>query len=112
MLNSRSRGAFAVDLDLASRTGPRRRDSDWGGRPRSHDEDVAWAAKRAAVTLAAATIHARDGGTGTHSDDVVHLCCAIADDLGVYGQDRAELLAAAQLHDIGKVAVPTEVLNK
>ena len=112
MATSRRRAPFAEDLDFASRTGPRRRDSDWGGSPRTHEEDLAWAARRAAVTLAAATIHARDGGTGSHSDDVVHLCGAIADDLGVYGNARAELLAAAQLHDIGKVSIPNDVLNK
>ncbi|MFP5364981.1 MAG: HD-GYP domain-containing protein [Thermoleophilia bacterium] len=64
------------------------------------------------MTVAAATIRASDGGTGAHSDDVVHLCDAIADELGVYGDNRAELLAAAQLHDIGKVAIPHDVLNK
>jgi hypothetical protein len=62
--------------------------------------------------MAAATLSARDGATGSHSDDVVHLCDAIADQLGVYGEDRAELLAAAQLHDIGKVAVPLDLLEK
>ena len=79
MAHSRRRHAFAEDSDLASRTSPRRRDSDWGGPPRSHQEDVAWAARRAAVMMAAATIHARGGGTGAHSDDVVHLCDAIAE---------------------------------
>jgi len=76
------------------------------------DDRVGWAARRAAVTMAAAAIHACDGGTGAHSDDVVHLCDAIADELGVHGDERAELLAAAQLHDIGKVAISHDVLNK
>jgi hypothetical protein len=62
--------------------------------------------------MAAATMHARDGGTGVHSDDVVLLCDAIAGELGVHGHDRAELLAAAQLHDVGKIAIPQEVLDK
>ena len=112
MTHSRRPPAFAEDCDLASRTGPGRRDSDWGGHPRTHEEDLAWAAKRAAVTMAAAALQARDGGTGAHCDDVVHLCDAIADELGVYGHDRAELLAAAQLHDIGKVGLSQEVLDK
>ena len=95
-----------------SRTGPRRRDSDWGGHPRSHEEDLAWAAKRSAVSVAAATLSACDGATGAHWDDVVHLCDAVANELGIHGQGRAELLAAAQLHDIGKVAIPPEILDK
>ena len=88
--------------DLAEE--PARRDSDWGAQPRTHEDDLGWAAKRAAVTIAAAMLRARDGATATHCDDVVHLCDLIADELGVYGDDRAALLAAAQLHDIGKVA--------
>jgi HD-GYP domain-containing protein (c-di-GMP phosphodiesterase class II) len=62
--------------------------------------------------MAAAALQARDGGTGAHCDDVVHLCDALADELGVYGHDRAELLAAGQLHDIGKVGPSQEVLDK
>lgn len=112
MAYSRQPAAFAEDYDLASRTGPARRDSDWGGHPRTHEEDLEWAARRTAVSIAAATIHARDGDTGAHSDDVVHLTDAIADELGIYGHDRAEMLAAAQLHDIGKIAIPLEVLDK
>lgn len=42
----------------------------------------------------------------------MHLCDLIAEQLGVYGNDRAELLAAAQLHDIGKVGIASDVLNK
>lgn len=104
--------ALTEDCDLASRRESERRDSDWGGDRRTHAEELAWAARRAAVSMAAATIHATDGGTGAHSDDVVHLCDAIADELGILGHDRAELLAAAQLHDIGKIGVPHEVLDK
>ena len=42
----------------------------------------------------------------------MHLCDLIAEELGIHGNDRAELLAAAQLHDIGKVGIATNVLNK
>src|SRR3954452_1331516 len=107
-----SRLALAEDKEVESRTSPYRRDSDWGGHPRTHEEDVAWAARRAAVSMAAATMHARDGNTAAHSDDVVHLCDAIAAELGIHGFERAELLAAAQLHDVGKVAIPQEILDK
>ena len=73
---------------------------------------MVWAARRAAVSMAAAAIRACDGATGAHSDDVVHLCDAIADVLGIHGHERSELLAAAQLHDIGKIGLPQEVLLK
>ena len=104
------RRARRTPADLAE--APARRDSDWRAQPRTHKDDLGWAAKRAAVTLASAMLRACDGATGTHCDDVVHLCDLIADELGVYGNDRAALLAAAQLHDIGKVGIAAEVLNK
>jgi putative nucleotidyltransferase with HDIG domain len=69
-------------------------------------------ARRAAVAVAAAALDARDGGTAAHSDDVVLLCDAVAAKLGIDGEDRAHLLAAAQLHDIGKVAISQEILDK
>ena len=96
---------------LASGTGPTRR-FPRGGGPSTLEDEIVWAARRAAVSMAAAAIHERDGATGAHSDDVVHLCDAIADVLGVHGHERSELLAAAQLHDIGKIGLPQEVLLK
>jgi HD-GYP domain-containing protein (c-di-GMP phosphodiesterase class II) len=78
----------------------------------TREDEMVWAARRAAVSMAAAAIRACDGGTGAHSDDVVHLCGAIADVLGIHGHERSELLAAAQLHDIGKIGLPKEVLLK
>ena len=73
---------------------------------------MVWAARRAAVTMAAAAIRVCDGATGDHSDDVMYLCDAIADVLEIHGNDRFELLAVAQLHDIGKIGIPTEMLLK
>jgi putative nucleotidyltransferase with HDIG domain len=64
------------------------------------------------VAVAAAALDARDGGTAAHSDDVVLLCEAMAAKLDIQGEERAYLLAAAQLHDIGKVAVSQDILDK
>jgi HD-GYP domain-containing protein (c-di-GMP phosphodiesterase class II) len=108
---SPQRQARTSPADLLAEA-PARRDSDWSAPARTHEGDLGWAAKRAAVTIAAAMLHACHGGTGSHCDDVVHLCDRIADELGVYGNDRAELLGAAQLHDIGKVAIAPGLLNK
>ncbi len=67
---------------------------------------------RGALDMATATLTAYDGATASHSDDVVTLCLALAEELGIEGRDRAYLLSAAQLHDIGKVAVPSDILAK
>lgn len=112
MVHAHLRQAVLEDGEPTALDDSPRRDGHWGGHAWSHEADLAWAARRAAVTMAAATLRARDGGTGAHSDDVVHLCDAIAEELGVHGHERAELLAAAQLHDIGKVGIPQELLGK
>jgi len=75
-------------------------------------EESAWAARRAAVAVAAATLEARDRSTGRHSDDVALLCEAVAERLGMDEESIAHLLAAARLHDVGKVAVPEDILGK
>ena len=70
------------------------------------------AAYRAAVDAAVAVLEAYDDDTAEHSDDVVTVSEAIADRLNVTGEERRHLAAVAQLHDIGKVTVPPEILNK
>src|SRR4051812_3024823 len=79
----------------------RRRRADWGGEPRPET-----------LSAATATLEADYALTAAHSDDVVSLSEAIADELGVTGRERAAVLAAAALHDIGKVAVPQEIVDK
>lgn len=74
-----------------------------------HEVDVV---RRTALEVAAATLLARDSGTAHHADDVVKLAGSIASRLGIKGAQHDELLAAAKLHDIGKVAIGPEVLNK
>ena len=89
----------------------RRRSEDWLSDAGLEDQD-ARKARRAAVEVARATLVARDGLTGDHSDDVCLLCEELADELVVDDGTRASLMAAAQLHDIGKVAVPEAILHK
>ena len=69
-------------------------------------------ARRAAMALALATLEARDSGTADHSDDVLTLCEAIGRRLGFDDRSLHQLRAGAQLHDVGKVAIPSGILNK
>ncbi|MFY9265244.1 MAG: HD-GYP domain-containing protein [Solirubrobacterales bacterium] len=57
-------------------------------------------------------LHARDGYTGRHSDQTVELAMLVADQLQLDDGERMELKDVALLHDIGKIGVPDEVLNK
>jgi diguanylate cyclase (GGDEF)-like protein/putative nucleotidyltransferase with HDIG domain len=66
---------------------------------------------RAAASLAMA-VDARDAYTGRHSDRVAELAARIAVRLGA-DEDQVELTrVAASLHDLGKLAVPEEILCK
>ncbi len=76
------------------------------------EDEATMAARRAALAIATAALEARDPDTADHSQDVVLLCAAVADRLGIEGFEREHLLSAARLHDVGKVAVPHEILGK
>ena len=55
---------------------------------------------------------ADDAYTGSHSRDVVDLALAVADTLGLDAAERRRAEFAALLHDVGKVKVPSEIINK
>ncbi len=54
----------------------------------------------------------RDEQTGRHTVRMAHYAAAIANAYGFTLEQQEQLLAAAPLHDLGKVAVPDEVLGK
>jgi diguanylate cyclase (GGDEF)-like protein len=49
---------------------------------------------------------------GEHVQDVGVLAAAVAEELGLGGQQLQHVRHAAELHDIGKVAVPSSILDK
>ena len=66
---------------------------------------------RAAASLAKA-VDARDAYTGSHSERVGELAARIARRLGI-DEPQVELTRlAARLHDLGKLAIPEEILRK
>ncbi len=66
---------------------------------------------RAAASLAKA-VDARDGFAGSHSDRVGELAARIARRLGVEEAQIELTRVAASLHDLGKLAIPEEILRK
>jgi putative nucleotidyltransferase with HDIG domain len=50
--------------------------------------------------------------TGTHSQGVVSLALEVADELGMDGRERRNVELGALLHDVGKIAIPNEIINK
>lgn len=69
-------------------------------------------ARKIAVEFGGAMLEATNVETAEHSDDVVVLARAICENLGVKGARRQDILAAARLHDIGKAAIPVEIIEK
>ena len=66
---------------------------------------------RAAASLARA-VDARDAYEGSHSERVAGLAARLAERMGL-DQEQVELTRlAASLHDLGKLAVPEEILRK
>ena len=69
-------------------------------------------ASRSAVAALAAAIDARDNYTHEHSEQVVKLACEVAERLGLPESEVERVRDGAMLHDVGKVAIPNEVLFK
>jgi HD-GYP domain-containing protein (c-di-GMP phosphodiesterase class II) len=69
-------------------------------------------AYRGTAMLLGEVIEADDAYTGSHSRDVVDLVIAVAGRLGLDTQTRRQAELAALLHDVGKVKMPSELINK
>ena len=57
-------------------------------------------------------IEADDGYTGEHCKSVVSLALELAEQLGLSPERQRNLEFAALLHDVGKIAIPKEIINK
>jgi diguanylate cyclase (GGDEF)-like protein/putative nucleotidyltransferase with HDIG domain len=67
---------------------------------------------REAVEALAVALLERDRYTGEHSEAVIEMSAAVARSLGLSGEEVERVRSAALLHDIGKVAIPDEILHK
>jgi putative nucleotidyltransferase with HDIG domain len=57
-------------------------------------------------------VEADDAYTGKHSEGVVDLAVEVADELRLGRASRRNVEFGALLHDVGKIAVPKEIINK
>jgi HD-GYP domain-containing protein (c-di-GMP phosphodiesterase class II) len=69
-------------------------------------------ASRSAVGALAAAIDARDNYTHSHSEQVVGMVAEVARRLGLPPSEVERVRDGAMLHDVGKVAIPNEILYK
>jgi HD domain len=69
-------------------------------------------AYRGTALLLGDVLEDKDAYTAHHSHGVVSLSLAVADRIGLDPAARRRVEFGALLHDIGKIAVPAEILNK
>jgi HD-GYP domain-containing protein (c-di-GMP phosphodiesterase class II) len=69
-------------------------------------------AYRGTAFLLGDVIEADDEYTGSHSRHVVDLVLAVVDELQVSVTDRRDAEFVALLHDVGKIRIPAEIINK
>ncbi|MGA2015159.1 MAG: diguanylate cyclase [Solirubrobacteraceae bacterium] len=67
---------------------------------------------RQSMDVLVAALQQRDGALGSHGRDVAHLAERVAQQLGLPAEAIELTRQGAELHDIGKVAIPDAILNK
>ena len=67
---------------------------------------------RGTAMVLADVVDADDAYTGMHTRDVVDLSLVVADQLGLGAERRRNVEFGALLRDVGKVAIPNEIINK
>jgi HD-GYP domain-containing protein (c-di-GMP phosphodiesterase class II) len=70
------------------------------------------AAYRGTALLLGDVVEADDAYTGAHSRDVVSLVLGVCDELGLSARERRDAEFVALLHDVGKIRIPSEIINK
>jgi hypothetical protein len=92
----------AALLSFAARERQRRFDA-------IHELNTAY---RGTTLLLGDIIEGDDAYTGMHSRQVVDLSLGVADALGLDSVQKRSVEFAALLHDVGKIRIPKEILNK
>jgi HD-GYP domain-containing protein (c-di-GMP phosphodiesterase class II) len=69
-------------------------------------------AYRGTAFLLGDVVEADDAYTGLHSQDVVSLVLAVGDELKLDPDERRSAEFTAILHDVGKIKIPKEIINK
>jgi len=64
------------------------------------------------VHVLASIVETRDSYTAGHQKRVAELACAIGNEMGLSNEAVEGINVAGTLHDIGKIFIPAEILNK
>ena len=85
------------------------------GREREEKNDKVLELKEAyqgTTYLLGDMIESDDAYTGSHSRDVVELVLSVAESLGLDADEQRMAEFTALLHDVGKLRIPSEIINK
>ncbi len=66
----------------------------------------------ATVQALATALETKDEYTGMHASQLEQLCTTVASELGLTGAELRNVKLGALLHDIGKIGIPSPILNK
>jgi len=67
---------------------------------------------RQSIEALVRAVRARDGELGAHGADVATTATAVAAAMGMSQREQEHVTQAAELHDVGKLAIPDEILHK
>ncbi len=79
---------------------------------RNHATQALTTALMETVEAIARTVEKRDPYTAGHQDRVAQLAVAIAEQMGLSSEQIEGLQLGASIHDIGKIYIPSEILNR
>jgi diguanylate cyclase (GGDEF)-like protein/putative nucleotidyltransferase with HDIG domain len=110
------RGMSAEGLLAQARLACEHAQANGGGRAviaaEPDPREQANTSQREAIEALAVALLERDKYTGEHSEAVIEMSGAVARNLGLGREEVQRVRSAALLHDIGKVAIPDEILHK
>jgi diguanylate cyclase (GGDEF)-like protein len=69
-------------------------------------------ARRQSTDVLVGVMHERDGELGEHSNGVAELAMRVGERMNMTPDELDEMARAAELHDIGKISIPEDILAK
>jgi response regulator RpfG family c-di-GMP phosphodiesterase len=78
----------------------------------AHKEDRRSSATRQARDILLQVLHEREPELGDHLKGVAQLAMGVGNRLSLLSEELDEVVRAAELHDVGKMAIPDEILRK
>jgi diguanylate cyclase (GGDEF)-like protein/putative nucleotidyltransferase with HDIG domain len=107
-----ARPMSAGDLIAAAAERLERAQLGGGGRAETRPVELGGSPVGASIAGLAEVLLERDRETGEHSTRVAELAGDVARAMGLDEREVERVRAAAQLHDIGKVGIPDDILRK